>query len=104
MTQTDLDAGSITNVATAEATAPSGTLAARVTGHGHRAASAGTHRGQDRGGPPTTTQVGDVLTYTITVSNDGNVTLTGVSVSDAAPGAGAFGLDCSSLPPVLGPG
>ena len=53
---------------------------------------------------PTYDVVGDVLTYTMTATNNGNVTLTSVDVADAGPGAGAFALDCSGLPASLPPG
>ena len=53
---------------------------------------------------PTYDAVGDVLTYTLTATNNGNVTLTDVDVTDAAPGAGAFALDCSGLPSEPCPG
>lgn len=46
---------------------------------------------------------GDTLTYRMSLFNDGNVTLTGVSVSDPLPGLGTLACD-SALPASLAPG
>ena len=105
VTQEDLDDGTLTNTATASATAPGavpvGPVNATATSSASQQVALGLTKSVDQ---PTYDAVGDVLTYTITATNNGNVTLTGVDVSDAAPGAGAFALDCSGLPAVLSPG
>ncbi len=56
----------------------------------------------DEDGSATVTE-GDTLTYRMSLSNDGNVTLTNVSVSDLLPGLGALACG-SALPASLAPG
>ena len=49
--------------------------------------------------------VGTELEYTVTVTNSGNVTLSGLDVVDAAPGSGLFDAsDCEGLATTLAPG
>ena len=105
VTQADLDAGTVVNSATADAENPAGNPVqspdATTSSSARAAASLALVKTVDA---VTYDEVGDTLTYTVTATNSGNVTLSGVTVSDPAPGAGAFALDCSSLAPTLSPG
>ncbi len=90
--QADVDAGSVTNTATATGRTPVG---ATVTG-----SSPTTRVATVAAAPATSTtktaavsgsgRVGDVITYTVRTTNTGNVTLTGVTVTDPLPGLSAF--------------
>ena len=105
VTQADLDASTVTNTGTATATAPGavpvGPAVSSATSSAVQQVALGLTKSVDE---PTYDAVGDVLGYSITATNNGNVTLTGVDVTDTAPGAGAFALDCSGLPATLPPG
>ena len=104
MTQADLDAGTITNVASARLTSPGGAVVApdsEVTSTAQQTSDLTVTKTVDA---TEYDAPGDVLTYTVTVTNAGNVTLSDVDVTDVAPGAGAFDLDCGPLPVVLAPG
>jgi len=105
VTQADLDAGSVTNQSSATATAPGavsvGPATAAATSSAVQQVGLTLQKAVDQ---PTYDAVGDNLTYTVTATNSGNVTLTGVSVTDPAPGAGAHDLDCAGLPATLSPG
>ena len=49
--------------------------------------------------------VGTILEYLVSVTNTGNVTLTGVTVTDSAPGPGAFdATECAAVPSTILPG
>ena len=74
----DLDAGSITNTATID-TKQTGPKRDSVT---VRAAQAANFTVVKAANAATYNAVGDVLRYTITVRNTGNVTLTGVTIAD----------------------
>lgn len=105
VTQADLDAGTLTNDATADALAPGripvGPVAGTVTTTAIQRVGFTLQKAVDE---QTFEDVGDVLTYTMTVTNSGNVTLTGVSLTDPAPGTGAFDSGCDSLAATLAPG
>ncbi|WP_411267849.1 beta strand repeat-containing protein, partial [Pedobacter sp. AK017] len=106
--QSDLDAGAVSNTATVTGTAPGGGTVSDVSG-----------TAQDNDTPTGTTlsrtplialvktasvggtgAVGDVITYTFTATNTGNVTLSGVNINDALTGSTALALS----PAVLAPG
>nr|WP_060928083.1 DUF11 domain-containing protein [Microbacterium hydrocarbonoxydans] len=90
--QADVDAGAVTNTATAAARTPGG---ASVTG-----TSPTTRVNTTAAAPASTTTktavasgsaaVGDVITYTVRTTNTGNVTLTDVAIADTLPGLSAF--------------
>lgn len=104
VTQADLDDGSVTNTATAAASAPNAVLAAQsldITSTAQQSTALEVTKTVDA---DTYDAVGDVLTYEVTATNTGNVTLRGVAVVDSAPGDGAFDLDCADLPATLAPG
>jgi uncharacterized repeat protein (TIGR01451 family) len=94
VTQADMDQadGTIDNTATATGTPPGGgtvsdddTLAVPVA-QGPAIQIVKTYEDVNGG----TVLLGDALTYTFTVTNTGNVTLTNVTVSDPLPGLGAL--------------
>lgn len=104
VTQADLDKGTVTNVATAQATAPGRVSVGPVSGN---AASTAIQRVgftlQKTVDEPTYDAVGDVLNYTMSVTNDGNVTLRDVVVLDPNPGGGAFASNCDAVARTLAP-
>ena len=82
VTQADLDRGSVRNTATATGTPPSGP---DVTGDGTATVPADQHPSLKlvkSADVPSVSKVGDVITYTFTVTNDGNVKQSGVKVTD----------------------
>ncbi len=102
VTQADLDAGSFTNIATGTGSEPSGTP---VTDIGSATATANQNglidlvKTIDAGSPYA--NVGDVIEYTLTATNTGNVTLTNALISD--PGA-TIGSCTPAQPVALAPG
>ena len=85
--QSDLDKGSITNNATATGTPPDGpavsgsdSITVDSTGAGPAISLAKT------ASPSSVSAVGDVVTYTLTATNTGGVSLTGVKITDTMAG------------------
>ncbi|WP_341953160.1 AraC family transcriptional regulator [Salinibacterium sp. TMP30] len=93
ITQADVDAGSVKNIATASGTPPTGAVVTApssqlVTPTAAATPSIGvTKSGALAGGAQGV--AGDIVTWSITLSNSGNVTLTSVNVSDSLPGISA---------------
>ena len=83
VTQADLDAGAFANTANA---AGAGPLSQPVTAQPASAtvpAAQTLHLALTKTAAPTSySQVGQVINYTLVATNDGNVTLTGVRISD----------------------
>ena len=103
VTQSDIDDGAVTNTASAVATAPTGLIgnaSQPVTSNADQTSALSVDKAVD---DVSYGALGDVLRYTITVTNAGNTTLSAVDVTDLAPGPGAFDLDCSGLPSTLAP-
>jgi uncharacterized repeat protein (TIGR01451 family) len=98
VTEADLDAGEITNTATATGFPPTGpSVSDTDMDTDHAIYRPGIQLGKNAF--PTQYAVpGEVITYTYTVINTGNVTLTGVTVTDSRVGPVSCPLD------VLGPG
>ena len=82
--QTDLDNGSVTNTATATATAPGGSPSASstVTVSATQNAQLSLVKTDSLNGAHFTAP-GQVITYTVTATNSGNITLTNVNVADS---------------------
>ncbi|MEP3889063.1 MAG: hypothetical protein ABJN69_01275 [Hellea sp.] len=92
VTQADIDAGTnITNTATGDATPAGGTFTP-VTADETVTVDAPAPSLAMTKTPSQTSNamVGDVITYTYSVTNDGNVTMSNVSVSDAHSGTGTL--------------
>ena len=93
ITQSDLDNGSLVNAASVTGTGPNGqplpvlTAKAPVTAEQNPAVAL-----TKTANPKTVDTLGQVVTYTITATNTGNVTLTGVTTTDPLTGLSA--LDC----------
>ena len=90
--QTDVDAGAVTNTATASGRTPAGatTTASSPTTRVATVAAAPATSTTKTAAVSGSARVGDVITYTVRTTNTGNVTLTGVTVSDPLPGLSAF--------------
>ena len=100
-TQADINAGTIVNTATATATPPTGaggpvsdTDLNTVTVTRSPAIDL-----QKTASPTNVAHAGDVVTYSFVVTNNGNVTLHGVSVADPKPGLSAVSCPSTSLAP-----
>ncbi|MFB7473588.1 GEVED domain-containing protein [Kitasatospora sp. NPDC056184] len=107
VTQADVDAGSVENTATAAGTPPGG--GTPVTSDPSTAVVPFTPRPSlevDKRADKQRLVVGETLTYTYTVTNTGNVTLTGVTVNEGAfTGTGPLSpLTCPNAPATLEPG
>ena len=87
--QTDIDGtGSFTNSATYDTTQTAPSTSNTVTTNVTRTASFSILKGQS-GGPDPVTAQGQTIAYLITISNTGNQTLTGLSLTDALLQAGS---------------
>ena len=83
VTQADLDAGHVDNVALATATGPSGAVAGNSPVVAVNAVQSPQLTTTKTSPTLSYAAVGDTISYTIGVSNSGNVTVTNVSVTDA---------------------
>ena len=97
VTQADLNAGSYTNTATVTATPPSGPNVTASHSATVSAVQTPAITLMKTAAQPNYNAVGNVLTYTFTVTNTGNVTLTNVTLTD--PSATVAGGPIASLAP-----
>ncbi len=111
LTQTNINAGVVNNTATASAASPNGTSinsppAQATVPLAAVPAVAVLKTGSVNLGPDGRASVNDVVTYTFTVSNPGNVSINGVTISDPLPGLSARNYVSGDLAPVtsLDPG
>lgn len=92
VTQPDIDAGSLLNTATATADSTGGPVSASAN-HTVVAEAAPALDLFKSVSPTTVTAAGQTVTYSFTVSNTGNTTITNISVEDSLPGLGAVVCD-----------
>jgi uncharacterized repeat protein (TIGR01451 family)/LPXTG-motif cell wall-anchored protein len=101
VTQADLDAGSIANTATVSGTPPSGPAVTATDGTVVPAGALPSIQLVKSASPTSVARPGEVVTFTFVVTNTGNVTLGGVTVTDALPGLGP--VSCPGFSGVLAP-
>ncbi len=106
LTQADVDAGSVVNTATATGTDPDGDP---VTGDDTTTVDVPQNPGivlVKTGGlaAGATGAVGDTVEYSFVATNSGNVTLTGVTITDPLPGLSALTFTWPGTPGTLLPG
>jgi uncharacterized repeat protein (TIGR01451 family) len=99
VTQGDLDAGSLTNDASVTGTGPLGQPAGASAEVTVPALVAPALRLDKSVVPSSYAAVGDVLTFSFAVNNDGNVTLSSLAVSDQLAGLSAVACPSASLAP-----
>lgn len=104
LTQADIDSAGVDNTATVTGTPPTG---GPVTGSSTTHVPLGTESGLSvvkRATPGTVGAAGDVVTFGFDVRNTGNVTLTGVTLTDPMPGLSAITTTWPGATGVLAPG
>lgn len=105
LTQADVDAGTMTNQAEATATAPGGAI---VTSNqavaGVTIASAAAITLLKTADPVSFTHAGEVVDYEFVVTNVGNVTLTGIAITETAFSGTGTPTTPSCTPTTLAPG
>ncbi len=110
LTQADLDAGQVQNQATATGQPPTGAPVTDLSGSSAatddptvvpltQGAAITLDKVADVSGFTLGAQVGDVIPYSFTVTNTGNVTLTNVTLADPLPGIVLSGGPIASLAP-----
>ena len=100
VTQADIDRGSVTNTATATGTDPSGGSVPSPPSSATVPASPKPAMTLEKSASPTMfSGPGTVITYTFHVTNTGNVTLSGVKVTDPMPGLSAITCPSTTLAP-----
>ncbi|MDN4613108.1 hypothetical protein P5G50_01475 [Leifsonia sp. F6_8S_P_1B] len=107
LTQADVDAGSVTNVAVPHATAPNGSPVDGAPAQAKvpvtpKPALTLTKTGALAAGA--TGKAGDTVNFTFTVTNTGNVTATAVSIADQLSGVSALTYTWPSVVGLLAPG
>jgi uncharacterized repeat protein (TIGR01451 family) len=107
LTQADIDAGGVQNQATATGTAPGGAQVSDISGTDlvndaptvtplGRAPAISVIKSATAAFS-TPAQPGDIISYTFTVRNEGNVTLSGITLTDVLPGLVISGGPIASL-------
>ena len=104
ITQTDLDVGSVANTATTSGTPPSGAAVADDASALVTSTAAPSISVTKSASPTIVTTAGETIEYTITVVNDGPVTLEDVTVIDLLPGLPALEVTWPGDEGVLSPG
>ncbi|MDR0283595.1 MAG: DUF11 domain-containing protein, partial [Propionibacteriaceae bacterium] len=107
LTQADVDAGGVTNSATAAGTPPGGDPVESEEDESVLPVAETPSLDLVKTGrlaPNAKGEAGDVVTFTFTVTNTGPVTLSGVTISDPFPGLSALAYDWPGLDGVLAPG
>ena len=99
VTQADVDAGSILNTATVAGTPPVGAAVTAIAAETVLASSGPAITLVKSALPATVTAAGQTITYSFSVTNNGNVTLSSVTVSDPLPGLSAITCPTSTLAP-----
>src|SRR5262249_50593338 len=104
ITQADITAGGVTNHATAHAAGTNSnqdTVTVPATPEPHLTLVKQATLDQTKVAPANRTDAGDVINYTLTATNDGNVPLTAVTISD--PTVGALTCHVNANPPTPQP-
>ncbi|MGL5810861.1 MAG: DUF7507 domain-containing protein, partial [Nocardioides sp.] len=104
MTQADVDAGAVSNTATATGTPPGAGAPVTATDDETVTSDGMPAIGLEKTADPATYLVGQEITYTFVTTNTGSLSLSGVEVSDTGL-AGLSALECApAAPAVLAPG
>jgi len=104
LTQADVDAGQVDNTATVEGTPPTGEPVDATDEVTVPVAPAPAIDLVKTGELIGTGEVGDTIEYSLTATNTGNVTLTGVTIADPLPGLSELSYEWPGEPGVLAPG
>lgn len=99
VTQADIDARSLSNTATLTAQPPSGAALTRTANLVIPASLSSSIDLGKAATPASVDHAGQELTYTFTVTNTGNSTLTNIAVSDPHPGLSAISCPVTTLAP-----
>lgn len=104
VTQADLDATQISNIATASGTDPNGQTVTAPSGPAVSTADLAPALTVSKvGSPASVSVVGEAITWTVIVANTGNATLEDITLADSLAGLSAFTCDSTS-PYSLAPG
>ncbi|MCB0906356.1 MAG: hypothetical protein KDB63_04465, partial [Nocardioidaceae bacterium] len=87
LTQADVDAGSVSNTATASGTSPTNVTVSATSSATRAITRTSTITLDKQAGTPTGASPGSTITYSFVIQNTGNVTLTNVGVTDAKVGS-----------------